>query len=180
MPRTLEEANLQIKVLESKIKELEELTLDDLTGLPRRKVFQSAVEEEILRCKRTKKSCSILVIDLNYLKTVNDTHGHQAGDQMITSFARFLKSNLRDCDIVARTGGDEFMVFTPDQSEVEARAVKNRLLEKFKEWKMVLPFFKGAAIGMATLGKEGASFQDLYKCADTAMYEHKREMKKCA
>lgn len=180
MPRTLKEALQEIAVLKAKMKRLEELTLDDLTGLPRRKVFQSAVEEEILRCRRSKKSFSILVIDLNYLKTVNDTHGHQAGDQMITSFAMFLRSALRDCDIVARTGGDEFMVFLPDQNEKRVYTIKRHLLQIFDEGKVSLPFFNGAAIGIATFGKEHPSFQEMYSIADKAMYVHKKAMKKRA
>ena len=180
MPRTLKEALQEIAVLKRKVKELEELALDDLTGLPRRKVFQDAVEKEIQRCKRTRQTFSIFVIDLNDLKKVNDTQGHDAGDLMLSSFAKCVSGALRDCDLVARTGGDEFMVFTPDQSEKGARAVKNHLIKKFKEGEIILPFFNGAAIGMATFGKEHSSFQELYKSADTAMYEHKREMKKCA
>lgn len=178
MAQTLEDALVQIAALETKIKELEELTLDDLTGLPRRKVYQAAVEGEILRCKRSGKSFSILVIDMNYLKTVNDTHGHLAGDQMIVSFAKLLKKSLRDCDIVARTGGDEFMVFLPDQNEEHARTVKKHLLEAFERSKgLALPFFMGAAIGVATFGKKHSSFEKMYIAADKAMYEHKKWQK---
>lgn len=178
MARTLEEANQEIEVLRSKIRELEELTLDDLTGLPRRNVFQTAIEEEILRFKRTKKSFSIAVIDLNYLKTINDTHGHQAGDQMITSFAKFLKRNLRDCDIVARTGGDEFMVFLPDQGKKDATVIRNHLLQAFEQGIGLMPFFKGAAVGISTFGKGQTSFHEMYAKADKAMYAHKKAMKK--
>lgn len=180
MARTLKEANQEIVVLKAKVKELEELTLDALTGLPQRKVFQLAVEEEILRCQRTKKSFSILVIDLNYLKTVNDEFGHPTGDLMLTSFAKCLRAAVRGCDIVARTGGDEFMVFLPGQNAKDASIVKKHLLAKFEEGRMYLPFFNGAAIGVATFGKEHPGFQEMYKIADTAMYKHKKEMKKCA
>lgn len=178
MARTLKEAEEKIAVLERENKELRELTLDDLTALPRRKVFQSAVEEEILRCKRSKKSFSILVVDINYLKTVNDTHGHQAGDQMITSFAMFLRNAVRDCDIVARTGGDEFMVFLPDQNEENVMTVKEHLLQTLEKEKSSLPFFRGAAIGTATFGEKQESFDKMYEIADKAMYVHKKAMKK--
>ena len=178
MARTLKEAEQEIEVLKREVKELRELTLDDLTGLPRRKVFQVAVEEEILRSKRTKRPFSILIIDLNYLKTVNDTYGHQAGDQMIRSFAMFLRSTFRDCDILARTGGDEFMVFLPDQNEKSATTVKEHLLQTPKKGESLLPFFKGAAIGVATFGKENQSFEQMYAAADKAMYVHKKAMKK--
>lgn len=180
MARTLKEASQEIVVLKRRIKELEELSVDELTGLPRRKVFQEAVEKEIRRCMRTKQAFSLFVIDLNYMKTVNDTHGHQAGDKMITSFASCLRVALRECDIVARTGGDEFMVLTPDQSEIGARAVKNHLLQKFKESELAIPFFNGAAIGMATFGNDCKSFKEMYDKADKAMYAHKKVMKNCA
>lgn len=180
MPRTLKDALQEIAVLKRKIKELEELSVDELTGLPRRKVFQSAVDKEILRCRRSKKSLSLLLIDLNYLKKVNDTHGHPAGDEMIASFAKFLRKILRDCDILARTGGDEFMVFLPDQDEKSARTVRKHLLEALEEGKSSLPFFQGAAIGVATFGNEFPNFMEMYGIADKAMYRHKKAMKKRA
>lgn len=180
MASTLKMANQEIEVLKARVQELEKLTLDDLTGLPRRKVFQLAVEEEILRCRRSKKSFSILVIDLNYLKTVNDTYGHQAGDQMITSFARFLRYSLRDCDIVARTGGDEFMVFLPELNVKGSVVVKKHLLEMLEKAKGTLSFFNGAAIGVSTFEKENLDFEEMYATADRAMYVHKKAMKKCA
>ena len=178
MALTLKEALLKIENLETKVRELKELSLDDLTGLPRRKVFQTVVEEEILRCKRSKKTFSILVTDLNELSTVNNTHGHPAGDQMIISFAKLLKHSLRDCDIVARFGGDEFMVFLPDQNQKHARTVIKHLLEAFERAKgLSLPFFRGTAIGAATFGKEHSSFEKMYKAADKALYVHKKVIK---
>lgn len=177
MARTLKDAEEEILELKATIKEL---SLDDLTGLPLRKSFQSAVEREILRCKRTKKSFSIFHIDVNDFKAVNDTHGHPIGDQLLVSIALCISGALRNCDMVARTGGDEFMVFTPDQSESGARAVKNHLLQKFTEGMREWPFFRGVAIGSATFGKDGTCFQELYDRADIAMYAHKKDMKKRA
>lgn len=177
MPRTLKEAEEEIAVLKARIKEL---TLDDLTGLPLRRSFQSAVEREILRCKRTKKSFSIFYIDVNDFKTVNDAHGHLVGDQLLVSIALCVSGALRTCDMVARVGGDEFMIFTPDQDEKGARTVMNHLLQKFKEGEHKWPFFKGVAIGSATFGKDCLSFQEMYDKADKAMYAHKQATKKRA
>lgn len=177
VPNTLEEALQEIEALKAKIKEI---ALDDLTGLPLRRSFQSAVEREILRCKRTKRSFSIFHIDVNDFKAVNDTHGHPVGDKLLVSIAACISEALRKCDMVARTGGDEFMVLTPDQSERGARAVKNHLLQKFKEGMQKEPFFTGVAIGCATFVKDGMSFQELYDKADSAMYVHKKEMKERA
>ena len=177
MARTLKEAEEEISELKATIKEL---SLDDLTGLPLRRSFQSTVEREIPRCKRTKKSFSIFHIDVNDFKTVNDTHGHPAGDQLLVSIATCISETLRTCDMVARVGGDEFMIFTPDQDEKGARTVLNHLLQKFKEGEHKWPFFKGVAIGSSTFGKDGTSFQELYDKADKAMYAHKEASKKRA
>lgn len=187
MPRTLKEAPQTPSTLEEALQEIEELkatikklSLDDLTGLPLRNSFQSAVEREIMRCKRTNKSFSIFHIDLNDFKAVNDTHGHPAGDQLLVSIAKCLSGALRPYDMVARIGGDEFMIFTPDQDEKGARTVVNHLLQKFKEGEQKWPFFNGVAIGSATFGKDGTSFQEMYDKADKAMYAHKETTKKRA
>lgn len=163
--------------LREKVKYLEKLTLDELTGLLQLRVFKNFVKEEIRRCKRSGNKFSIFVIDLNCLKSVNDTHGHPAGDKMLSSFARLLKKSIRSCDIVARTGGDEFMVFLPDHNEDSALLAKSRLLEKIEDGKNFLHFFSGAAIGVATFVGQRQTFDDLYAIADEAMYEHKKAMK---
>lgn len=178
MARDLKAANLQIKALKAEVKELQKLTLDGLTGLMQRRVFQGLVEKEILRCKRTEKPFSLFVIDLNYLKTVNDRHGHPAGDAMLVAFAKLLAQSLREGDVLARTGGDEFMVFLPDENAKHALTVKTKLLNKFEREKESLPFFFGAAIGISSFGEGHQNFEELYTAADKAMYEHKQEMKK--
>lgn len=177
MARTLKAANDRIKKLEMEIKELKKLTLDGLTGLMQRRVFEGFVVEEILRCKRSEKQFSLLMIDLNNLKKINDTKGHRAGDAMIIAFSRMLERSLREGDVLARTGGDEFMVFLPETSAAAARTVKANLLKKFEQERGALPYFFGAAIGISTFGNKGQTFERLYDIADKAMYKHKKEMK---
>ena len=174
--RDLEAANLQIKALKAEIKELKKLSLDGLTGLIQRNMFQAFVEKEILRCKRTRKSFSLFVVDLNYLKKV--TYGHPTGDAMIVGFVKILKHSLRECDILARIGGDEFMVLLPGLAAENAVKVKTNLLEELERKKGSLPFFFGAAIGISTFIDKHQDFEGLYTAADKAMYKHKQEMKK--
>lgn len=176
MATTLKDALEEIEELKRKIKEL---SVDELTGLPRKTVIQEAVKGEILRYKRSKQKFSIFVVDINCLKTVNDTMGHLAGDHLIASFATCLRGALRKCDFVARTGGDEFMVFAPDQNRTGAESLKKFLLKKFSQKKSGIAFFSGAAIGSATFEDDGRNFVELYQSADRAMYAHKSEMKKC-
>ena len=99
---------------------------------------------------------------------------------MITSFATVLRSSVRVCDLVARTGGDEFMVFLPELKEKDSVTVKKHLIQTFERGTGSLPVFIGAAIGASTFGKKTSSFHGMYATADEAMYAHKKAMKKRA
>ena len=167
-------------------KALQDSSRDDLTGMLRRTMFQELADEHLCILRRHPgRSLSLLVVDLNNLKTINDRYGHPAGDKVLIAFANLLNSSLRDGDLIARgsAGGDEFLVLLPEQNEKGADAARLHLLEEFEEYKkVILPAFFGAAVGAATVtaeeqGKLSKTFDDLYQEADEAMYKNKRLLK---
>lgn len=168
------------KMLARKNRQLEVAQVDGLTGLLRREGFEEHVKKELSRSKRTGEPFAVCIVDLNDLKKVNDTYGHPAGDEMIKKFAKVLKKATREWDIVARTGGDEFMILLLAQNLTNALTAKERLLKELEARKKSLRYFFGAAIGFASTDQGHATFQSLYDAADSAMYEHKKELKQMA
>jgi two-component system, cell cycle response regulator len=101
--------------------------LDPLTGLYNRRFGEQRLAEEILRAERQNRPLTILLLDMDRLKHVNDTFGHSAGDQLIQSFAERLQRAVRGTDLVVRLGGDEFLVLLPDCTPGEVERVLERL-----------------------------------------------------
>lgn len=177
MDQTKEELEIALARIRELEKLLEEASLDSLTGLPRRGQFKHRVEEEFSMSGRFGIHFSILVADLNELKKVNDQYGHPAGDMMIASFARVFKNLMREYDIVARIGGDEFMALLPGQDLHGALAVKKKLVSGFENNKKLIPYFSGVAIGVASTEENILTFEMLYQAADARLYVHKAEIK---
>ena len=154
---------------------------DSLTGLANRSLFQDRVEHAVARGVRNPQPISILFLDLDNFKTVNDSLGHAAGDQLLVSVAKRLRGCLRMCDTVARLGGDEFAILLEDANDQDnANAVAERITSELKapfvlEGKQV---FVGTSIGIAnSLG--GDSAEELLRNADVAMYLAKSKGKGC-
>nr|WP_136251501.1 sensor domain-containing diguanylate cyclase [Ningiella ruwaisensis] len=101
--------------------------VDDLTGLFNRRYWQERFEREYKLTIRNKKPISVLILDIDHFKQVNDTHGHQAGDQVIKSLAMLIKKATRETDICGRYGGEEFVVLLPDTTTETARIVGERI-----------------------------------------------------
>lgn len=151
---------------------------DQLTNLPNRRMLHTQLELEIKKAARNKHSVSILCLDLDHFKEVNDTLGHSVGDTLLKSAAQRLLSCVRETDIVGRLGGDEFIVALCDQessSNVEKVAMK--ILRSFED-----PFVLGqeiahvsTSIGITTFPQDGTNFDELLKNADQAMYAAKSD-----
>jgi diguanylate cyclase (GGDEF)-like protein len=105
---------------------------DPLTNLLNRRAFYSAAEPAYARCLREKDPISLLMVDIDKFKLVNDRYGHQVGDQVLVDLADCLRSQLRDADIIARFGGEEFVILMPATNENEAKPVADRLRETYK------------------------------------------------
>lgn len=150
---------------------------DSLTRLANRRKFEEEVEKGIERAAETGKSFALLFIDLNRFKTVNDTMGHDVGDELLKYVAARIASILRKPDILARLGGDEFAILLHDTSEKGVELVVERILDNvqrpFKVGKHTLK--ADLSIGAAFYPENGNSLQQLMRHADAAMYQAKSQ-----
>ncbi|MBC5810931.1 MAG: EAL domain-containing protein [Candidatus Eremiobacteraeota bacterium] len=148
---------------------------DPLTGLPNRTHLRSRLDEELATAARTSKPLSVLFIDLDRFKDVNDALGHHWGDALLCEVAPRLRTRVRDGDVVARLGGDEFGVLLPNHGVAEAQLVADRIVKS-----LIAPYriagqtlVVGASIGIAVSTPEAESAA-LLRQADIAMYVAKR------
>jgi diguanylate cyclase (GGDEF)-like protein/PAS domain S-box-containing protein len=149
---------------------------DELTKLPNRRLFQDRLQQEILKAQRERGQVALLFIDLDNFKEINDSLGHEHGDQLLRETALRLRECVRETDTVARLGGDEFTIILPmvkTSSEVEL--VAQKIIQS-----LTLPFSLGqtlgyvsASIGITIYPQDGDSSTALLKNADQAMYEAK-------
>jgi diguanylate cyclase (GGDEF)-like protein/PAS domain S-box-containing protein len=159
------------------INHLQHLALyDSLTNLPNRKLFEDRMQLALARARRRKAMLSLLYIDLDKFKDVNDTFGHAIGDQLLTQVARRLEDCLRECDTVARLGGDEFIVLL--ENVIHADQVR-RVTDKIRQ-AMTNTFQLeshcasiGVSIGVALYPEHGNEIHSLMRHADAQMYESK-------
>jgi diguanylate cyclase (GGDEF)-like protein/PAS domain S-box-containing protein len=149
---------------------------DALTGLPNRLLLQDRLAQAIVQAHRSGTEVAVMFIDLDRFKHVNDSLGHDAGDQMIVEIARRLAASLRESDTVARQGGDEFVVVLPALAGAQdASMVAEKLLENLSQ-PLVLcgqEVFPTGSIGLAMYPHDGADSATLLKSADNAMYRSK-------
>ncbi len=153
-------------------------THDALTGIPNRHLLREALGRALSRARRRGTYASVLLLDLDNFKEVNDTYGHAAGDELLKEVARRLRSCVRECDMVARMGGDEFVLLLEDLAQAEeASLVAARVVESCKK-----PFLVAgenvhtpASIGIAMFPTDCGDGETLLKVADVAMYEAKTE-----
>jgi diguanylate cyclase (GGDEF)-like protein/PAS domain S-box-containing protein len=149
---------------------------DPLTELPNRALFRDRLEQAIARARRNQQQIGLLFLDLDRFKAINDSLGHDFGDQLLAAAARRLTSSLRGSDTIARMGGDEFTVLIGDVVHAQdAGAVAQKVLGV-----LARPFqledqevFTSASIGVAVYPADGEDAEDLIKNADSAMYQAK-------
>lgn len=155
--------------------ELEHLaTRDSLTGAMARRVLIEACEQELARCQRHGRSMALLMMDIDHFKAVNDTHGHQTGDRVLTDFVTRISSLLRRPDLLARFGGEEFVLLLPETAQEEAIAVAERILAQVAEPKEGLPPIT-VSIGVTTNRPDEDQIDALLARADKALYKAKDE-----
>jgi len=177
--------NLTFKTLDH-FQQLEEMAIfDSLTGVFNRRKFDMQLHQEISRIKRMKHgTLSCAFIDLDDFKHVNDTYGHQVGDLVLKHIGSSVESCIRDYDLCARYGGDEFVILMPSDDPITYAALKNigvRILEKVSKFHLVNhPEMKvSISIGIATQPSEKADAETLLKEADDALYQAKESGKGC-
>jgi diguanylate cyclase (GGDEF)-like protein len=153
---------------------------DGLTGLPNRSMFSKFLSQSISEAHRYDRHLAVAFLDLDRFKQINDTLGHEAGDQLLQEVAVRLKGCVRDSDTVARLGGDEFVVLLPElQDEKYAAVVAQKILAAAaKPFTLMGQEFRvTASIGISTYPQDGLDEQTLTKNADIAMYQAKAEGK---
>ena len=150
-------------------KAFEEATADAITGLPQRAQFMSLLRHELRQRKR--RSVCVAFIDLDGFKRVNDDHGHAVGDEVLRGLARSARGSLREGDVLARIGGDEFGVLLLDATPTEADAAVRRLRDRFEALTAAFrtSFSAGIAVALANETAERVIMR-----ADEAMYRQKR------
>ena len=151
---------------------------DALTGLPNRVLFNDRLKKAIQTAKRKKTKMALLFIDLDHFKEINDSLGHDVGDEILKAVSRRLKEVVRDEDTIARLGGDEFTVTLEELSQTQAASlIANKLLEVLSKPMNVNGniLYVSSSIGISIYPDDGGSTQNLLKYADSAMYKAKAE-----
>jgi diguanylate cyclase (GGDEF)-like protein len=153
---------------------------DGLTGLPNRSMFSKLLAQSIGDARRYERRLAVAFLDLDRFKQINDTLGHEAGDQLLQQVASRLKGCIRDSDTVARLGGDEFVVLLPELTDEKYAAVvaQKILAAAARPFTLMGQEFRvTASIGISTYPQDGVDEQTLTKNADIAMYQAKAEGK---
>lgn len=165
--------------LRASVKQTIELAVTDgLTGLHNRRYLDNHLKLLIDRALARGRPLSICITDIDRFKSVNDTYGHDAGDEVLRDFAHRVRSTVRGADLACRFGGEEFVVVMPDTPADAAAAIAERLRSIVEDRSFVLPnsdtrLSITASLGIATLNPEGDTAEALLKRADTALYQAK-------
>lgn len=148
-------------------------TVDELTGLYNRRFLESYLEKELNRARRYAQQFSIIFVDLDNFKRINDTHGHAVGDQVLRCFGRMLMNYLRREDMAGRYGGEEFVIVMPQTSSTGAVTFAERLLVEVRQARCISEETVTFSAGIASYPDHGYGVYELLKNADAALYEAK-------
>lgn len=151
---------------------------DALTGLPNRLNFNESLNQALARAKRKRGMLSVMFLDLDRFKLINDTMGHNLGDLLLKDIAERIRQILREGDTIARQGGDEFLVLLPEiRDEQEVVSVTERILGVFSQPLMLdgNEIYMSTSIGISLYPTDGSDLETLVKQADTAMYYAKEQ-----
>ncbi|MBK6698204.1 MAG: diguanylate cyclase [Myxococcales bacterium] len=152
-------------------------TTDGMTGLLNKRAMLESAEQKVQAAARFGRKLSVLITDIDFFKKVNDTYGHDVGDQVIRGLGEVLKRQKRTTDVVARFGGEEFVILCEETSEQGAMLLAERIREELE--RTVFPTPNGGlsvtcSVGVATFPEGGSDWSSLFKAADEALYVSKR------
>ena len=167
---------IERKQAEEKLKYM--ATHDPLTKLNNRNELIRYLKNETLRASRYKHDLSVFMLDIDYFKSINDTHGHLNGDEVLYTFANILQNSIRNSDYVARYGGEEFFIILPETSLTKAKELAERLRSKIAEYQFPISDGKvlslTTSIGIATFPEHAQTGEKLLEAADSAVYAAKK------
>jgi polar amino acid transport system substrate-binding protein len=170
----LNELSITQKELEKANKILKRVAAtDQLTGLFNRLKLDESLKTEVARKKRYRCNLSVILLDVDKFKEINDTYGHPAGDDVLRSLATLLKGNLREIDIIGRWGGEEFLVICPETDLKQASNIAEKLREKISSYNFIHGKVVTGSFGTAEL-LDGEQEANLIKRADLALYHAKK------
>lgn len=178
-PLYIKEAHILGEALKSAGEAIAQATHDShhdaLTGLANRTLLSTIIDQQLTLCRRNASDLTLLYLDLDGFKCVNDTYGHAMGDLLLLEVASRIKSTIRDSDFAARLGGDEFVVVLIQTDIIEAQSLAGRLIDIISapyQFGDVTPAVS-ASIGVASYSNSKSTSKDLLKAADCAMYRAK-------
>ena len=153
---------------------------DELTHLPVRRYFNEKFAEEMYRAKRFDLTLSLLILDIDFFKQINDNYGHQIGDWALQEVSRVIRTSLRQTDVPCRFGGDEMVIMLPSTNSEESKIIAKRLQERINAITLPTKYTDGKEIrisisqGMASFPADAASTEELLEKADKALYVVKK------
>ncbi|MFP4266293.1 MAG: GGDEF domain-containing protein [Desulfonatronovibrionaceae bacterium] len=146
---------------------------DNLTGIFNRMQIEKCLERELYRCERYNNKLSIIIIDIDYFKQVNDEFGHLAGDQVLVEFANTLQSKMRKTDFIGRWGGDEFIAVCPETGLSEAKSLTQNMRRQIEFCDFSYVDILTASLGLTSY-RHGDSLNSILARADKALFEAKK------
>jgi len=168
------ESKKQKMMLEEKNRELEELaSIDSLTGIYNRNKLREIALYEFRKYSRDKKPISFIMLDIDYFKKINDTHGHNVGDYALKTIAKLVLENIRESDAFARWGGEEFVILTPNADVDNAVVLAEKIRKKISNFEFDEIGSITCSFGVAQM-QDGFTLENLVENADRALYMAKR------
>lgn len=149
---------------------------DELTRLPVRRYFNEKLAEEMYRAKRFGLTLSLMIIDIDFFKQINDNYGHQIGDWALQEVSRVIRTSLRQTDVPCRFGGDEMVIMLPSTNSEESKVIAKRLKERINALTLPTKYTGGEEIhisisqGVATFPSDASTTEELFDKADKALY----------
>lgn len=173
-----EKLAIDLKDANDKLREL--AIRDELTGLHNHRYFQDQIENEMTRSVRYKRPVSLLLLDLDFFKKVNDTYGHPAGDHVLRETAKTLQKLVRQSDVVARYGGEEFAIILPETATSSAKVLAQRVRRGIEQMqitfeKQSIPITVSIGLAGSDMSEEGITKTELISRSDQALYQAKHE-----
>lgn len=148
-------------------------THDEKTGLHNNKFFENVLEMEVEKAKRGRQKLSLLLIDIDFFKKINDTWGHIKADELLEQLAKIMQREIRVSDIAARFGGEEFFILLPETNIIKAKNLAERLNNAVREDKMLKKYSVTISIGITQFRDKKDSEKKFKERVDKALYQAK-------